>query len=142
MALTKMPAIGFISRLRIDPEIGILISDKQRSQASIDRPTQGGSFPTRERNRLFYLDDRMDFPSFAQIVTTVGIPGALTIFFVWQGNIRETRMAARIDTLEDFIRTEQSEQLSIVAEALKKNTDSLDRANETMSRLAKKLEGV
>lgn len=88
----------------------------------------------------------MDFPSFAQIVTTVGIPGALTIFFVWQGNVREARMAARIDSLEDYIRKEQSEQLDIVTEALRKNTDVLERntdvlerANETMTVLSARL---
>lgn len=77
----------------------------------------------------------MDFPSFAQIVTTVGIPGALTIFFVWQGNVREARMAARIDSLEDYIRKEQAEQLNVVTEALRKNSEVLDLVNSTMARL-------
>lgn len=81
----------------------------------------------------------MDFASVAQLVTTVGIPGALTVFFVWQGNVREQRMGARIDTLEDFIRTEQSQQLDVVAEALRKNTETLDRANTTMTQLAVQL---
>lgn len=82
---------------------------------------------------------QMDFPSFAQIVTTVGIPGALTIFFVWQGNVREARMAARIDSLEDYIRTEQAEQLDVVAEALRKNSEVLTVANQTMQQLSARL---
>lgn len=51
---------------------------------------------------------------------------------------REKRMGARIDTLEDFIRTEQSNQIDMVTSALQRNTEALDRANETMSRLALK----
>ncbi|HWL09372.1 MAG TPA: hypothetical protein VNQ76_13270 [Planctomicrobium sp.] len=82
----------------------------------------------------------MDFSAIAQLVASVGIPGALTVFFVWQGNIREQRMGSRIDTLETFIRTDLAQQNDTVTEVLRRNTDALDRANTTMSRLAVRLD--
>lgn len=42
----------------------------------------------------------------AQIVASVGLPVALSVFFAWQSHQREQRMASRIDLLEDFQRSQ------------------------------------
>jgi len=78
---------------------------------------------------------------YLDLITKVGVFGAITIFFLFRDQKREAKMNAQLEKSEDFTRTklllviEESHQLQRAAtEALRENTRALEHINVRLSK--------
>lgn len=70
-----------------------------------------------------------------QFVQAVGVPVALTVFFVWQGSVREKRMADRIDQLENYIKDGFSTLIDKSEQTITRNTQIIEASTRVMERI-------
>lgn len=68
-------------------------------------------------------------------VQAVGVPVALTVFFVWQGSVREKRMADRIDQLENYIKDDFAELTNRAEDTIARNTMVIEKTTQVMERI-------
>lgn len=66
----------------------------------------------------------MDWPS---LVQSVGIPGALVVFYTIESRRREERMSRRIDEVENFNRVEMSRLVQDCTLALNRNSEVMQQ---------------
>lgn len=69
------------------------------------------------------------------LMRNFGLPVTLTIFFVWQGAIRESQLNARIDKLEDYVRNE-------LVDLVKENHATSRRTAEILLRVERSLDDM
>ena len=62
---------------------------------------------------------------FLQIVTQIGWPAGLVVFFVWLSWKREERLANRLDEVENYVRDHQAAIVEESIRAQKDNTTAL-----------------
>lgn len=68
-------------------------------------------------------------------VQTVGLPVALTIFFVWHGHSEKKRLADRLTHVEDLQRNQLVGLVEKVERALVANTESAKRHAAMLERI-------
>ena len=67
----------------------------------------------------------MTIQAIMQLVSQIGVPLALVIFFVWNGNKREQRITKRLEDLEDYTRNE-------LQGVIKANTVALENVQKVL----------
>jgi len=67
-----------------------------------------------------------------QLITQIGLPSALVLFFVYIGWKREERMTVRQNELEDFVRKDLADQLRKSTESQSANTAVLQDLSDAL----------
>lgn len=68
------------------------------------------------------------------LIGQFGVPIALVIFFVWNNNIREQKLVARLESLEDYTRNKLEKVVINYTEVVKSNTDVLGQVKRLLEK--------
>ncbi|MCK5019886.1 MAG: hypothetical protein KAS32_22715 [Candidatus Peribacteraceae bacterium] len=67
-----------------------------------------------------------------KIVSQLGVPVALVIFFVWNNNVREKALTQRLTDLEDYTRNKLEKIIINYAEIAKESTNTLKQVKDIL----------